>query len=75
MGTKLVGPCGRWVEVAFTESELKFCVKEQVVWLMFIASVEMVMPFVLYFISVVCYIDCVFNQPCIPGINPLLVMV
>lgn len=38
---------------------------------MFIAPVEMVVPFVLYFISVVCYIDCVFNQPCIPGINPL----
>lgn len=73
MGTKFVGPCGHWVEVAFTESE--FCVKEQVVWLMFIASVEMVMSFVLYFISMVYYIDCVFNQPCIPGINPLLVMV
>ena len=56
-------------------SELKFCVKEQVVWLMFITSIEMIMSVVLYFISMVYYIDCMFNQPCIPGINPLLVMV
>lgn len=32
MGTKLVGPCGRFGSRCFTESELKFCVKEQVVW-------------------------------------------
>ena len=28
METRFVGPGGHWVELAFTESELKFCVKE-----------------------------------------------
>lgn len=74
-GQRSDGPRGHWVELAFTESELKFCVKEQVVWLMFIESIEMIMSFVLYFIIMVYYIDCMFNQPCIPGINPLLVIV
>ena len=77
MGTRSRGPCGHQVELAFPESEMGFCPEEWEIRLTFSASIEMLMwvSFLLLVWCITLIAICVFNQPCIPGINPLLVVV
>lgn len=73
-GQRHVGPRGPWVEPAFTESETLLCVRSGRPDLCLLYLLRWSCG--LSFIVLIYYIDiCIFNQPCLPWINPLLVMV